>query len=139
MFYRSGIPKLLNLIQENPDLPVFPIIREEVHGLSTSKSFALCDFEDAYVMEFAEYIIFDTPELITKNQYFITDEILRKNGGEQPKWYKGIFVTIKPVEQPEEKREHHGFLGSISHPQFYCPTRCRQQDNGLSEGWSESS
>ncbi len=124
MCFPDNLPELIELRSANPTLPVFPIIEKEIgKPVAAHKGFVCCTFGDAYIAEYAEYIIDREKEMIIKGQCFITEEMIRKNYGTQPKWYKAIFVPIVPLEPTEVDnaiRNETGYRSDFRNGESIC-------------------
>ena len=96
MFDTSNFLKLLELVKQNPNLPVFPIVSENIcEEVEFGENFTLCHFEEPYILGFCEYILYEKSEFITEwDKDLITDDVIKKNKGKLPDWEKGIFVPV---------------------------------------------
>lgn len=101
MIDTSNFLKLLELVKQNPQMPVFPIVSETIcDAKDFSEDVSLCHFEEPYITKFCEYVLYNKLQFITENKKdLITEDVIKNNQGRLPKWEKGIFIPIKPVKK----------------------------------------
>ena len=91
--------KLLKLIKENPELPVFPVVDENiVDSIEFNTIFNLCKFEEPYVMEYCYYKRFSKTEMYTEWSKEAIEYVATKKN-QKVEWKKAIFVPISVCER----------------------------------------
>lgn len=96
-----NLKEVLELIKENPELPVFPIVDENIcDSIEFNVVFNLCRFEKPYIMSYCYYALYsDKEEMYTEwSKELIEDDAQRKNIG-KIQWEKAIFVPISICEK----------------------------------------
>ena len=95
------LKEVLKLIRENPELPVFPIVDENICDyIEFNVVFNLCKFEEPYIMKYCYYAL-DSDELEMYTDWskdIIEYDAIKKNI-KNIKWKEAIFVPISICEK----------------------------------------
>ncbi len=91
-----NLKKLLELINENPNLPIFPIVDESICDyIEFNVDFNLCKFEEPYIMKYCYYTLYsDRPEMYTEWSKDIVEHDAAEKNIKNIEWKKAIFVPI---------------------------------------------
>lgn len=92
--------ELLKLIEQNPGVPVFPIVDENIcDSIEFNVIFNLCKFEMPYMMKYCYYAL-DSEKTEMYSEWSMSDlEIDATKRGIKIEWKDAIFIPISVCER----------------------------------------
>ena len=95
----ESLKELLDLIKQNPDLPVFPIIDENIcNDIEFNTIFNLCQFEHPYKMKYCYHALGDGKVEMYSEWTKADVELDAKKKGVKVDWKNAIFVPLSICE-----------------------------------------
>ena len=93
--------EVIKLINENPELPVFPVVGENICDfIEFNVVFNLCKFEKPYIMKYCYYALYsDELEMYTEWSKDIIECDAKKKNIKNIEWKEAIFLPISICER----------------------------------------